>query len=176
MNVFYLDHDPVKAAQYHNDKHCVKMVTETAQLLCNALRHRGWDEDWMYRMSHKHHPCSLWTIDWNNFNWLCQLGLALSDEYTYRFGKIHKSQAIIEKCYDVMKESHYLHSDHETPALAMPDEYKDKDPVIAYRNYYLGDKQYYVVNNKKTGEVKKVRFAWAKGRPAPHWWIKQEVI
>ena len=32
MNVFYLDRDPVKAANDHCDKHCVKMILEYAQL------------------------------------------------------------------------------------------------------------------------------------------------
>jgi hypothetical protein len=175
MNVFYLDHDPVKAAQMHNDKHCVKMVTETAQILCSALRHRDWDEDWMYRMTHMNHPCTLWAIDWNNFHWLCKLGLALSEEYTFRYGKVHKSQEIIEQCYQVVLDSHYLWGDHEPPALAMPDEYKDDDPVVAYRNYYLGDKQFYLYKNRKTGEYEKKRFMWNKTRPAPEWWVEEEL-
>lgn len=63
MNVFYLDNDPVVAAQYHNNKHVIKMVTETAQILCSALRHRDWDENWMYRLTLKNHPSVLWAID-----------------------------------------------------------------------------------------------------------------
>lgn len=38
MNIFYLDPDPVVAARYHCNKHVVKMVTETAQLLSTAHR------------------------------------------------------------------------------------------------------------------------------------------
>lgn len=29
MNIFYLDHNTTKCAQYHNDKHVVKMILET---------------------------------------------------------------------------------------------------------------------------------------------------
>ena len=36
MNIFYLDSDPTKCAKYHNNKHVVKMILETAQLLCGA--------------------------------------------------------------------------------------------------------------------------------------------
>ncbi len=38
MNIFYLDSDPRICAQMHNDKHCVKMILEYAQLLSTAHR------------------------------------------------------------------------------------------------------------------------------------------
>ena len=38
MNIFYLDRDPVKAAQMSCDKHVVKMILESAQMLCTAKR------------------------------------------------------------------------------------------------------------------------------------------
>ena len=38
MNIFHLDTDPQRAAQMHGDKHVVKMVLETAQMLCTAHR------------------------------------------------------------------------------------------------------------------------------------------
>ena len=44
MNIFYLDKDPVKAAQYSCDKHVVKMILESAQMLCTA--HKVQDRDW----------------------------------------------------------------------------------------------------------------------------------
>ena len=37
MNLFYLDEDLDKSAQYHVDKHIVKMPLEAAQLLCTAV-------------------------------------------------------------------------------------------------------------------------------------------
>ena len=36
MNIFYLHKDPVKAAQVQYDKHVVKMILESAQMLCTA--------------------------------------------------------------------------------------------------------------------------------------------
>ena len=43
MNIFMLDRDPRVAANMHCDKHVVKMILETAQLLCTA--HRVLDGD-----------------------------------------------------------------------------------------------------------------------------------
>jgi hypothetical protein len=36
MNIFFLDFDTKKCAKYHCDKHVVKMILETAQLLCGV--------------------------------------------------------------------------------------------------------------------------------------------
>ena len=38
MNVFYLDKCPVKSAEMSCDKHVVKMILESAQLLCTVHR------------------------------------------------------------------------------------------------------------------------------------------
>ena len=38
MNIFALDKDPVVAAQMSCDKHIVKMILESAQMLCTAKR------------------------------------------------------------------------------------------------------------------------------------------
>ena len=38
MNIFYLNKDPKIAAIEHNDKHCVKMILENAQMLSTAHR------------------------------------------------------------------------------------------------------------------------------------------
>ena len=43
MNIFYLDRDPKIAAQLACDKHVVKMILESAQMLCTA--HRVLDGD-----------------------------------------------------------------------------------------------------------------------------------
>ena len=36
MNIFYLNSDPVVAAEKQYNKHVVKMILESAQLLCSA--------------------------------------------------------------------------------------------------------------------------------------------
>jgi hypothetical protein len=97
MNIFVLDWDVKKCATYHNDKHVVKMILETAQLLCGV--HWSIGSEAPYKLSHKNHPCSVWVRqDLNNYLWLCELGLELCKEYSYRYGKRHKTQEIIEWC------------------------------------------------------------------------------
>lgn len=41
MNIFILDNDIEKCAQYHVDKHVSKMILESSQLLCTAIRIHG---------------------------------------------------------------------------------------------------------------------------------------
>ena len=38
MNIFYLHENPEICAEYHCDKHVVKMILETAQMLSTAHR------------------------------------------------------------------------------------------------------------------------------------------
>ena len=57
MNIFYLDRDPVIAAQMMCDKHVVKMILESAQMLSTAHRVLDGDEYadkvGLYKMAHK---------------------------------------------------------------------------------------------------------------------------
>lgn len=138
MNIFYLDSDPRKCAEYHNNKHVVKMILETAQLLCGSHWATGGEAP--YKLSHKNHPCSIWVReDLNNYLWLCELGLELCSEYTDRYGKRHKTEDIINWCRENTPKIPKIMFTH--PPLAMPDEYKEKCHVQSYRNYYMGEKR-----------------------------------
>lgn len=133
MNIFVLDRDPATAARYHCDKHVVKMVLETSQILCTVLHERGIVAP--YKPTHRNHPCTIWAgQSRKNFEWLLNLGLALTREYTARFGKRHASKDILEFC---ILHILILPDGDLTPfAQAMPDEFKHQDPVTAYRGYY----------------------------------------
>jgi hypothetical protein len=83
---------------------------------------------------------------------LCELGLELCNEYTYRYGKRHKSQDVIEWC--LVNKPNIPDIGFTEPAKAMPDEFKVKSIVQSYRNYYMGAKSGFAV--------------W-KGREKPLW-------
>lgn len=144
MNIFCLDRDPAIAAQSLCDKHTVKMVLETAQLLCAAVRIMG--VEYGYKITHQNHPCSKWTRATNgNFNWLRLLGIEIAKEYSYRYGKVHKCESIITNVPTGIMPKGEL-----TPFIqAMPEEFKYKDPVQAYRNYYRGAKANLLVYTKR---------------------------
>jgi hypothetical protein len=143
MNIFYLHAIASKAAEYHCDKHVVKMILETAQLLYSAhweLAPTGLPEG-AYRKTHVNHPCAIWVREsLSNYRWLADLGYWLCREYRYRYGdKTHKTEAHIL----------WLRANHPAgivdigatpPRQAMPDEYKHPDPVVAYRIYYVENK------------------------------------
>lgn len=136
MNIFILDKDIKKCAEYHCDKHVVKMILETAQLLCSSIWMSGGKAP--YRLTHKNHPCSKWSREsLENWLWLKELGLELCKEYTRRYNKIHKTEGIIKGLKTPKLESKGM-----TPfPLAMPDIYKTKNPVKSYRNYYIHEKK-----------------------------------
>ena len=96
MNIFILDTDIQKCAQYHCDQHVVKMILESVQLLCTALNKKGFDTP--YKSTHVNHPSVLWVeASYDNFLWLKQLTLALNTEYKFRYNKHvdHKSITIL---------------------------------------------------------------------------------
>ena len=161
MNIFVLHRDPVVAAQMQCDRHVVKMVMESAQMLCTAVNVLGGETP--YKTAHVNHPCSVWARQsLGNFIWLYDHGMALAKEYTHRYGKVHKSQDVIQHCLKqwAQNDTVQLNDPRTTPhPLCMPDEYKTTDVVESYRSFYIGDKS---------------RFAqWNKTRPAPQWWANQ---
>jgi hypothetical protein len=141
MNIFILDTDTKKCAKDHVDRHVTKMCVEYAQLLCSAHWCTESKLDIPYKLSHKNHPCSIWTRDCiENYLWLCGLGMDLCEEYTNRYGKKHKSQLVIEWC--LLNPPNLVTNGDLTPQpKAMPDEYKVDDVVESYRNYYRGGKK-----------------------------------
>jgi hypothetical protein len=138
LNIFILDEDVQRCARYHCDQHVVKMILESAQLLCTALNKKGFSTP--YRSTHSKHPCVLWTEEsYSNFKWLSRLALALNEEYRYRYGpeSDHKSIEVVTAVQVFEFDDVGL-----TPfAQAMPDEYKvPGNAVAAYRNFYIGEK------------------------------------
>ena len=72
MNIFYLSNDPEKAAKMMYNKHVVKMILETAQLLCTAhIVHEGNNANVPYKATHKNHPSAIWARQSaDNYEWL----------------------------------------------------------------------------------------------------------
>ena len=70
MNIFILDTEIPKCAEYHCDQHAIKMILESVQLLCTALNKKGFETP--YKSTHMKHPCVLWVeASYDNFEWLC---------------------------------------------------------------------------------------------------------
>ena len=181
MNVFYLDEDPQIAAQMHVDKHVVKMIVESAQLLSTAHRFldgqeyiqlsknnrrlKRWRlndarENVLYKGAFLNHPCGVWVRESSsNYSWLYSLFGFLCDEYTYRYNKTHLTDTKLR----VLLANHPINipsGELTSPALAMPDYCKKNDPVSSYRNYYIKEKSNL--------------FAWTK-REKPYW-IENEKV
>jgi len=152
MNIFYLDKDPRKAAELQYNKHVVKMILETAQMLCTAHHCvNGEDADVPYKSTHKNHPSTVWARrSANNYEWLYHHFIGLCEEYTKRYGKIHLSYT---KCKDKVNilPGGLSYTGITKMPQCMPDEYKDECSVKAYWNYYIGEK--HTVANPKTEKI-----------------------
>jgi len=159
MNIFALSHDPREAAEFHNDKHVVKMILESGQMLC-AAHWLGWERSLdlsgtgrvkdrteilrtaipmgmvpPWRMTHIGHPCTRWTQRTiENYRWHSDLGLALCKEYTLRYKKVHKSESVHEWLRDNPPPSFEEVGSGLTPfAVCVPSDCAvSQDPVECY--------------------------------------------
>jgi hypothetical protein len=178
MNIFILDNDPVIAAQEQCDKHVVKMIVESAQMLSTV--HRMLDgvmerrpsksgamlqywklndqrESILYKACHFNHPSTVWTRESKaNYQWHYKHFIALCDEYTYRYGKVHSTDTKLRIALQQIPTN--IPEKHMTPfklAMGSNPECILEDAVESYRRFY---------------ETKQKRFTmvWTK-RPVPKW-------
>jgi hypothetical protein len=187
MNIFVLDLDPAKAAKFHCDKHVVKMILESGQMLCTAhwthglrslkkelsdfkrvrdakafaLNNLSSELIPPWTLTHAKHPCSVWTAETQgNYDWHLDLMRELLNEYTNRYKKNHKSEAV----WKWLNSKKPLTLEYYNPMTehpqCMPDECKVLgDPVSAYRNYY---------------RMHKYSMAKWKWSSAPAWWLHND--
>ena len=182
MNIFYVDTDPIKAAVMMVDKHVVKMILETSQLLSTAHRVldgkvrieekyvngslparyrkvKRWTlpddrEEVLYSATHVNHPSAVWCrTSAANYIWLYEHLQALHAEYTYRYGKVHACSRLM----DTLRFLPQMLMKQEwtpMPSCMAPEYIVSDDPLTNYRNYYkIGKSQMH---------------KWTK-RQAPEW-------
>lgn len=164
MNIFFLSLSVRRCAKYHCDKHVVKMILESCQLLWSAFHLTGIN-DWqtrvpenikIYRVTHKNHPMAIWVrTNPGNFTWLARLSNQLCKEYARRYGRVHSCQSMakwflnnVPKCdsTDVAKrETVYSTQCYPRgctpPPLCMPDHCKSGNLVLSYRKCYRMEKK-----------------------------------
>lgn len=136
MNIFYLDCNPKVAAKLQCDRHVVKMILETAQLLSTA-HHELDGSSPAYKPTHKNHPSAVWVrSSVPAYQWAWVHLEALGREYEQRYSKVHKT---ISNHLESLREPPVALQGHlrwSEPPQCMPEEYKRVDPVLAYRLYY----------------------------------------
>ena len=181
MNIFYVDKDPVKAAQMLLDKHVVKMILESAQMLCtvkrvldgkeyfdttkNGRKIKRWkldnpnEEAIIYKAGWLNHPSTQWVFQSAyNYIWLYRHMMALNEEYKRRYNHTEDHLTIqkLGQLLSVPPKNAKLNVKGTDATPAMPDECKvPGDSVASYRNYYI---------------MKKQRFAtWKAPAKMPQW-------
>ena len=158
MNIFVLHRNPVKSAEMMCDKHVVKMILESAQMLSTVHHLNGsdLDLDTLYKPTHKHHPSTVWASEHeDNYIWLYKHFLALCDQYCLRY---HKTHLTFTKLACVLKTlPHFPVNLPSVPPLAMPEQYwatGEKynntwdECVRSYRDYYYNEKKSFAVYTK----------------------------
>tara|TARA_R100001509_G_C4851757_1_gene210350 strand:+ start:344 stop:862 length:519 start_codon:yes stop_codon:yes gene_type:complete len=155
MNIFAIESDTkgnidwVASAKSQDNYRVVKMILESVQMLCTALNLQHGHQISPYKNAHARHPSTLWVRESSaNFELLVEHTLAMLEEYTERFGKVHKCAAVLEKVIDIYDPS--LFSTHEETLLplCMPEEFKSNNIVESYRRFYASKPRIRYPKNK----------------------------
>jgi hypothetical protein len=153
MNIFVVDSHPRLAAQQLPDKHIVKMPLEMCQMV--SIIYSKWYHNWgeVYKADRtpydtkkgafRNHPCTIWlSKSHKNLAWGIAHGLALTTEYTFRYGKIHSCTKTLFEAkklfHKKVGKSILMYSMVEDFVRAMPDELKYNksiDTFTAYKSY-----------------------------------------
>lgn len=177
MNIFALDNDPSKAAEYHCDKHVLKMLLESAQLLSTMVHALApgqvipgtddngepiltWYGNKVYKPTHMNHPCSVWVRhSMRNAMWLADLGHALNHQSEIRWHKpAYKAHAVLNGIASCISKLPFENSKVEPFTLALPKEIRELnlDNVTSYRLYYASAKRSFAT--------------WTRLGKQPYWW------
>jgi hypothetical protein len=129
------------------NKHVVKMIVESAQLLSTA--HHVLDGDnavkGIYKKTHANHPSAVWTRESiGNYMWLRDHALALLNEYGLRYHKLPSNHATFNVVMTLKNPPiHMANNFNLTPmrvAITNKAHVVDGDPIQSYRNYYIAEK------------------------------------
>jgi hypothetical protein len=141
MNIFYINADPQIAAQQLCDDHIRKMQIESAQMLCTTFHHYGIDAP--YKKAHYNHPSTKWVREsCTHVQWLLEHALEVCNEFVIRYGKKHATEDVLLWVKDNLHllEGKISTKEFTPPPQCMPDIYKCKDTVQAYRRFYILEK------------------------------------
>jgi len=157
MNIFFLHGKPSRCARWHCDKHVVKMILESTQILYTCQHMNGGTEKVERdapiclstgKRGYKNHAANHPSVKWArsslaHYVWLCSLAMELIKEHMHRF-----SPKRIHSCYEHVQwlMKNYPPKLDETewicdPTPAMPDQYKMASVEESYIAYYKGGKE-----------------------------------
>ena len=158
MNIFFIHEDAREAARMVCDKHVTKMILESVQMLSTA--HQEGDAPYGCIKSHINHPCTKWARNsMGNYRWLVDHVVEMCEEYTRRYGKVHRMEEAARWMDTTPPNNLTTYSEALTEKpQCMPDHCKVKGNAVgAYRKYYLKEKSYFA------------KWKWSS---APEWFVE----
>jgi len=159
VNIFVTDLDPIDAARNLCDRHIVKMLTESCQMLANQftpiellMEVPRKETGGMRRWSYVNHPCSLWVKEKpDNAAWLIHHAGAMLIEYRARYhGNVNAFSQVkpfLQYCSSKIPERVFMNPSTTPFAICIPQHSAcrrhsqfTEDPVNAYRLFYAVSK------------------------------------
>lgn len=152
MNIFILSKDLAENVKMHCDAHVRKQILEAAQIACTVHWLTGGKAP--YRSTHKNHPLVRWACEsMTAYKFTVKYGLALCEEFTYRWQGVHKTQAVLQWLSENPPNIPNAKTKYK---IVVPDDcLVASNEEASYRNHYLKNKRHIA--------------QWTR-RPVPEWW------
>jgi len=194
MNIFLLsdstdyEHHLVLQAEYHCDRHVVKMIAESTQLLVTALESPEWHSVSLELMteygmlcppckslsvSQRNHPCAIWArAQLHTIYYLARLAVELCHEHQLRYplSARHAYFGWLESLVDALES----YAESGGKVFKLPEKFPvaisdrpelrsfatpHQEAVTYYRSYYFRTKRH---------------FATWKNRGVPMWFLREQ--
>lgn len=149
MNIFFTSVCPKESAQNLCQRHIIKMILESAQMLSTAHRECGTSVPLtlLYKSTHKNHPSSVWVRkSVHHYFWLYSHFCSLCDLYTSNTGKVHKTDTKLREVLAIHPS--VLPLPFRLPPMCMPDEFKSDNVCKSYQTYLTNKYQEWQTRDK----------------------------
>lgn len=171
MNIFYVDSNPTVAAQSLCNRHVVKMISESANILLWKCKKEGYElplskSGTPVKLSHENHPATKWALEsWGNYKWLYEHLFAMLFEYYTRYKQKHFCETYMNYLYDIRNRLDFDKEEqtHFKGCFGNLNEQcgnKDMSTVDGYRLYYWLDKSSFA----RWPSVDKIPVWWYGGK------------
>ena len=140
VNIYVFGNKPIEIVKVLDDNFLKKVVFELAQILCQVQRRYSFSHPFFHKAVERDHPCVLWAgMTDANYSWTYEYFLQASREYSYRFGKIHRSWLLLGMLLRNLPKG-ILEAGISPFVQAVPEQYKTGDARISYLHYYKAEK------------------------------------
>ena len=108
----------------------------------------------IYAKTHTNHPSAIWVRQSvEHYGYVRDLLMALGAEYTWRYGKVHKTMREVAPALMLPPKNMPMNGGWVEPPQCMPDEFKQAKATDGYKAYIRGAKRHFAKWTRRQAPV-----------------------